>query len=917
MKKRIIFFAAFILLASISYSQQEASKPIVIKASYFDISPPLREMIKNIPPKADMTWKDGVVKNFFDVKRFHPADTDDPLATDPNVQSWLGPRAPDSVAQSFDGVTNLAGVVPPDTDGDVGPNHYFQEVNMSYAIYSKTGSLLFGPHANSSIFSGLPNNSNDGDGIVIYDEAADRWLFSQFSLPNYPNGPFFEMVAISQTSDPTGSWYRYQFQFADLPDYPKLGVWPDGYYLSFNRFSAGSGNYVGTGAAALNRTKMLAGDPTANIVYFTLSGSSEAYSMLPSDCDGTFPPVGTPNYFTYINDGPDRLGMYAFHVDWNNTASSTYTQHALLNVNAFNSNLPSGIPQKNTSIKLATLSDRLMFRLQFRTFADHWSMVTCHTINVGANVASMRWYELRKEGTNPWAIYQQGTYSPDNNCRWMGSIAMDSSGNMALGYSVSGTTKFPSIYYTGRLANDPLGEMTIQEGIIKEGGGSQTNTWTTPGRWGDYSSMSVDPSEPSKFWYTQEYFQNTSSVAWKTRIGSFTLNAVTSYSLSGTITYPGSAPTPLAGITVTLKNGSGTIVGTTTTNASGSYSFNSLINGNYTLEPTATKPWGGVTALDVLLYRKHIANISLLTGIFLASGDVNGSGGLTAADVLLVKKRIGNIINSFTVGDWLFNNLPVTISSGNVTQNFNGLCYGDANASYIPASKGFSDGKESKTTSGVLTIESVDPVRPGEVTIPVLATDIQNLGSFQFTLSYNPDKLTFTGIDQWFQGIDNVTVGNPLPGKLTFVWAADANGISIANGKLADLHFTSFTTGSTDNSAITWGDTPTIREFADYTGTIFTPVFINGGVGNALGLENLNNDPVMVYPNPAKDFIMLKTSDMMHGIQICTVTGQEIYNQILNAKETRISTSDFKPGLYMIRINTKTGKFNRSILIEK
>jgi hypothetical protein len=496
----------------------------------------------------------------------------------------------------------------------------------------------------------------------------------------------------------------------------------------------------------------------------------------------------------------------------------------------------------------------------------------------------------------------------------MGSVAMDSSGNMALGYSISSTTKFPSIYYTGRMANDPLGQMTVTEGVIKEGLGSQTNTWSgSPSRWGDYSSMSVDPSEPSKFWYTQEYYQTTNQANWKTRIGSFTLSAATSFALSGTIKYPGTTPTPLAGITVTLKNGSGTVVGTTTTNASGNYSFNNLFSGNYTLEPSTTKTWGGVTASDVLLYKKHIANISLLTGIFLASGDVNGSGSLTASDVLLVKKRIAALVSSFSVGDWLFNNAPVTINNGNVIQDFNGLCYGDANASYIPTSKESPSGKASTIVSGALTIESVNS-QAGEVTIPVYANDIQNLGSFQFTLNYNPAKLTFTGVDQWFQGIENVTVGNPQPGKLTFVWAADANGVSIADGKLTDLHFTS---SSSDASSVAWGDAPTIREFSDFNGTVFTPAFMNGGFGNTSAIENLNTDQASVYPNPAKDFIMVKTGEEMQGIRIFTTSGQLIFNQTLNAKESRISTSGFKAGMYTIKIDTKAGEISRSVVIEK
>ena len=278
-----------------------------------------------------------------------------------------------------------------------------------------------------------------------------------------------------------------------------------------------------------------------------------------------------------------------------------------------------------------------------------------------------------------------------------------------------------------------------------------------------------------------------------------------------------------------------------------------------------------------------------------------------------MKKRIAAIVSSFSVGDWLFNNLPVTINSGNVTQDFNGLCYGDANASYVPPAKGSPNGQGLKAASGALTIESVN-TQPGDVTIPLYANDIQNLGSFQFSLSYDPDKLTFTGVDHWFQGIENVTVGNPQPGKLTFVWAADANGISIADGKLAELHFSS---GSADASFVVWGDAPTIREFSDYNGTVFTPAFMNGGFGSALGLENLNTDQVLVYPNPAKDFIVLRTGEVMQGIQIFTATGQLIFNQTLNAKESRISTSDFMAGLYSIRIETKSGKINRSIVIEK
>ncbi|MCX6248225.1 MAG: T9SS type A sorting domain-containing protein [Bacteroidetes bacterium] len=332
------------------------------------------------------------------------------------------------------------------------------------------------------------------------------------------------MIAISQTPDPTGSWYRYQYTFADMPDYPKFGVWPDGYYMSCNRFGAGSGGYAGTGAAAFNRTKMLAGDPGAQMVYFTLPNSNEASSLLPSDCDGAFPPIGTPNYFTYIyRSSPYHLGILEFHVDWEAPGNSTFGNLLSLPVTSFNSNLGAGISQLGTDVKLATLSDRLMYRLQFRKFNDHWSMVCNHSVNAGSNVAGVRWYELRKT-TSDWTIYQQATYAPaDNTSRWMGSIAMDTAGSIALGYSVSSPTIYPGIRYAGRYKTDPLNELSIAERGIINGGGCQ---YSGTHRWGDYSAMSVDPASPTTFWFTTEYYSIPSSNSWQTRVASFTFDNI-------------------------------------------------------------------------------------------------------------------------------------------------------------------------------------------------------------------------------------------------------------------------------------------------------------------------------------------------------------------------------------------------------
>jgi hypothetical protein len=239
-----------------------------------------------------------------------------------------------------------------------------------------------------------------------------------------------------------------------------------------------------------------------------------------------------------------------------NTANSTYTESVVLPVTSYTSNMPEGIPQKGTNVTLDPISGRLMFRLQFRKFSDHWSMAASSTVRVG-DIAAIRWYEFRKTGSGQWLVYQQSTYSPDNNHRWMGSIAMDSSGNMALGYSISGVNMYPSIRYCGRFSNDPLNEMTIAERGIINGGGSQTNTWSgSPGRWGDYSSMNVDPSVPSTFWYTQEYYSTSSEANWKTRIASFHFPKI--FSAKATATPSVICAGMSSQLDVTAVNGSGT-----------------------------------------------------------------------------------------------------------------------------------------------------------------------------------------------------------------------------------------------------------------------------------------------------------------------------------------------------------------------
>ena len=458
--------------------------------------------------------------------------------------------APASIA-NFDGLTNLSGVLPPDTNGDVGPNHYMQWVNLNFAIYSKTGTLLYGPAAGNTLwsgFGGVCQTRNDGDPIVQYDHLADRWMVSQFAVPGGTSG-YHQCIAISQTNDPTGAWYRYDFLWSatNMNDYPHFGVWPDGYYMTVHEFANGT-TWAGQGVAVFERSQMLQGLPARMVKFNLLSTDPNMGGMLPSDLDGPAPAAGTPNYFIEPDDNAagfaqDQVQVWGFHVDWTNTALSTFTRVTTLATAAFDSNMCAGaracIPQQSTTAKLDAISDRAMYRAQFRDFGTYQTIVMNHTVDAtGTDIAGIRWEELRNTGGAGWNIFQQSTFAPDSTNRWMASAAMDKNGAIAIGYSASSSTMFPAIRYTGRLATDPLNTMTQGEGVMIAGTGAQTHT---AARWGDYSMLAVDPVDGCTFWFTSEYVQTTGSAPWRTRIGSFQLPDC----VSGPTPTPGPTNTPL------------------------------------------------------------------------------------------------------------------------------------------------------------------------------------------------------------------------------------------------------------------------------------------------------------------------------------------------------------------------------------
>ena len=419
---------------------------------------------------------------------------------------------------NFDGIGDLSGWPVSDSNGSVGATQYVEWVNSQFAVFDRsTGSMVFGPAAGNTLWSGFGGpceTRNDGDPIAQYDKAASRWVMTKHATP--PGGPYYQCVAVSTTSDATGSYNRYAFALTSLyPDYPKLGVWPDAYYLSWNLLNQNS-NYVLVNplVCALDRNAMLSGSAATSLCFQPRSAFTY---LLPSDWDGSNPPpTGAPNY--YMNLGTNSLNVWQFHVDFKTPANTTFTGPTNVPVTPFVEACAGGaglglcIPQKGTAQRLDSLHDRLMYRLAYRNFPSGPETIVA-THSVGTTNSGVRWYEIRNPGGSPY-IWQEGTFAPDSNYRWNGSIAMDQMGDIALGYSISGSNLNPSISYTARLASDPLGTMEA-EATILQGSASQTGS----SRWGDYSDMTIDPVDDCTFWYTNQYILATNN--WQTRIASF------------------------------------------------------------------------------------------------------------------------------------------------------------------------------------------------------------------------------------------------------------------------------------------------------------------------------------------------------------------------------------------------------------
>ncbi|MBA3914107.1 MAG: hypothetical protein H0X25_09710 [Acidobacteriales bacterium] len=424
----------------------------------------------------------------------------------------------DGMGQGFVGPNGLFNIQfdPPDTNIAVGRHQIVEMVNTAVAVYDKQlMRWTAGPIDLHDVWTNdFPDcRLDDGDPIVLYDRLADRWILSQLGGFNFGS----ECVAVSQTSDATGSYYLYEFKPAASTDYPKLSVWPDAYYLTTNEFTNNE-RYLGAGVCALDRKSMLRGAAAISICFNT---STDFDTVLTAGIEGSLlPPPGSPNYaFALDNNTHAGLAEWLFHVDFAHPDNSSFTGPINVPVAGFNPVCRftfDCVPQKGTLQRIDALGNLLMFHLAYRNFGSYESLTAVHTVAVtdhGTRRTGERWYEIRNPGASP-LVYQQGTWAPSAQWRFMASLDQDKQGNIAMGYSVSSSTEVPGIRYSGRRVTDPL-NLLEREIAVTAGAGFHNDD-----RWGDYSSMVIDPFDDCTFWYANEYQTQNGALTWHTRIAS-------------------------------------------------------------------------------------------------------------------------------------------------------------------------------------------------------------------------------------------------------------------------------------------------------------------------------------------------------------------------------------------------------------
>jgi len=692
---------AMVCLALPTFAQQSktvSQGPEVIKEFKHDSGPLLRE-IAPLLPEFSAPIEREIENHVGPVQHFnHPlVQKDEVLQTEDKSPRLQTPN----FSLEFDGLgfgdAFFCSCMPPDNDGAAGTTQYVQYINLTYAVYDKSGNMVLGPLGGNSFWSGFGGsceNDNSGDPVVRFDAAAQRWVVAQFAINSA--APDYECIAVSQTADATGAYNRYAFPSTRFPDYPKFGVWPDAYYFTFNNFTilagGSGGSFVGANVCAADRTNMLAGN-AATMHCFQRSANDA--SLLPSDLDGpTPPPAGTPNFFMELDPSGADLDMFKFHVDFTTPANTTFTGPTKIPVAAFTPLCGSSgfcVKQPTSgSDLLEALADRLMYRLVYRNFGDHTTLLATHSVQAGSS-GGARWYEIRNPETTP-TVFQSGTFAPDSQYRWMPAMAMDQNQDIFVGFSRSGSAagQFPSLVYAGRTPSDPPGTLE-SEVVLKAGAGSQISLYA---RWGDYTSVTVDPTDDCTFWFSEEYEKASGGFNWSTAIGtfsfpgcsgsaspSFTLNAAPN---TATVSQ-GSSSVPVM-ISVVPANG---FSGSVTLNASG---LPSGVTAAFGTNPT--------TSTSTLTFT---ATATAATGP--ATVTVTGmSGSLTAntSVTLTVNATVGGAVVTLTPTTLKWNTIVVGVTGSAKTVTLKNTGTATLNISNITISGDFSQVPVSKQCVGTV-----------------------------------------------------------------------------------------------------------------------------------------------------------------------------------------------------------------------
>lgn len=770
----------------------------------------------------------------------------------------------DGASQVDNSAQGIGLVVPPDVNGDVGLNHYVSSVNLVYKIFNKNGTVAAGPFRTNLLFSGLPatdpcRTQNAGDPIVVYDSLADRWHISQFAVPGFSagSGTNYQCVAISVTGDPTGAYYvwSYPYPIGALNDYPKVGVWTDAFHMTFNQFDNATQNFVGMGILSQDRPKALAGDPATSVVFTNIATIDPgAGGGLPADIDGFMPPpAGMPVVIAEFRsdesgDPLDAIRYYRWAPNFVTPASSSISVLPDVALAPFDARAPAtrNAIEVSGGAALDAISDRLMHRFAYRNLGTQAAPINSFVGNFTVNVSGVnpttaatyqtgiRWFEMRRTG-DAFSVFDQGTHNlaPGNGAtglnNWMGSIAQDYLGNIALGFSQSSTTQLANIMIAGR-TNNTANSGTLNEGesVFHAAGGAQTDT---SGRWGDYSAMNVDPVDDCTFWYTQEYYAATSARGWSTRVGSFKYPSCTAgpkATIQGTITSCSNAAA------INLASVSATGGFNRSTGATGTYSM-TVAPGTYTV--TASKLVAGFPAASsgsVTVANGGTATVNLCltpTPVLAAAGATLVSESFTPAngvidpgETVTVAFGAQNIGGANTVND-----VGTLAATGGVTAPAATANYGVIVAGGAAVSRNFTF-----TASPALACGD-------SITASVAHQDgASNLGTFNYRLSTG---LVGSAVTTSYTGPpvaipDNSAAGVNIPLTVSGV----IGKVSDVNFRLDALAGCTNAIGDT-NASVTHTYNSDLRfKLTSPSGTVVTLVAARGSSGNNFCTVTLDDD---------------------------------------------------------------------------